>query len=88
MKDHGNGREFLFFGIVRESPGNFSERFFGNEGRAAFPALIGMLVHITVITGEVASTVDLENELLQLHGVRIVPTGVACSANLLIGQGG
>jgi hypothetical protein len=67
VKDHGNSGEFLFFGVVRESPGDFSERFFGNKGRAPFPALIGMLVHITVITGEIASTVDLENELLKLH---------------------
>ena len=31
------------------------------------PALIGMLVHIAVIAGEIASAMDLEDELLQLH---------------------
>ncbi|GAA4999698.1 hypothetical protein GCM10023335_12880 [Streptomyces siamensis] len=70
VKDHGNGREFLLVGILRESPGDNPERFLGNKGGSPFPALVRMLVDITVITGEVASTVDLENQLLKLHLVK------------------
>jgi hypothetical protein len=70
VQDHRNGGEFLFLRIVRESAGHLPECFLGDEGGATFPALIGVLVHITVITGEVASAVDLEDELLELHSVQ------------------
>lgn len=75
MKDHGNGRQFMRFRICRESAGDHSERFFGNYGRAPFPALVGMLVHVTVITGEVAPAVELQDELLQFHPPKASGTG-------------
>ncbi|MFD3933512.1 hypothetical protein, partial [Streptomyces sp. NPDC058614] len=38
------------------------------HGRVPLPALIGMLVDVAVIAGEVAPAVNLEDELQEPHG--------------------
>src|SRR5882757_4547510 len=63
VKNDRDAVEFLFLGVIGESPGRLRDGLVGDHDRPSTPALVRVFVYVTVIASKVAPTVNLQNKL-------------------------